>query len=162
MPLGIYLFGVVSLDLLIRATGVAIIAMVAMSFYNRYRKVESETQTGATSSFLAGAAGGFLAGAVSIAGPPIAAYALRQGWPPEKFKAFVTQCLLVISIYKVIGLALGRLITVEAGLEAIWATPFSMLGVHLGALASKRINPARFQWLVATALILVALKMLCF
>ena len=154
MPVGLYLFNTVSLDLLVRGTGLAILVMVLQSVRNRQMTIGDEAAGG--SSFATGAICGFLGGAVNIAGPPVAAYALKQGWSPVRFKAFVTQCLLVVSIYKVLGLLVAGSLTREAILYAVWVTPFSVLGIGLGVMVSKYIAPQRFQYLVAIALIGVA------
>jgi uncharacterized membrane protein YfcA len=154
MPVGLYLFNNLSLDLLVRGTGLAILVMVLLSMRNRDIQRSSETAGG--SSLLTGAIGGFLGGAVNIAGPPVAAYALKQGWSPDRFKAFVTQLLLVVSIYKVIGLAVGGDITKDAALLALWTTPFSIVGIQLGVIASKYVAPQKFQRIVAIVLIAVA------
>ena len=108
------------------------------------------------SALATGAVCGFLGGAVNIAGPPIAAYGLKQGWSPVRFKAFLSQLLLVISIYKVIGLGISGNITKEATLFAVWTTPFSIAGIQLGVIAGRYIAPQRFQRLVAIVLIGVA------
>ncbi len=94
LPIGLFLFEAVSLDWLVRGTGLAILGMVLVSLRNQ--KWHPNAQASKGSCFLAGAVGGFLAGAVSIAGPPVAAFALKQDWSQARFKAFVTQCLLVI------------------------------------------------------------------
>lgn len=154
MPVGLYLFNNMSLDLLVRGTGLAILVMVLLSMRNQDMPKGSQTAGG--SSLLTGAIGGFLGGAVNIAGPPVAAYALKQGWSPDRFKAFVTQLLLVVSIYKVIGLAIGGDITKEAALLALWTTPFSIVGIQLGVIVSKYIVPQKFQRIVALVLIGVA------
>lgn len=154
LPLGLLAFGLASLDWLVRGTGLAILAMVVMSMRNR-RLTGSEPASGG-SCFAAGAVSGFLAGAVSIAGPPIAAFALRQGWGPERFKAFVTQCLLLIAIYKVVGLGIGGFLETGSLVQAAWVTPFAVLGIEIGARLSRRIDARRFHWLVATALVLIA------
>lgn len=158
MPVGLYLFNKVSLDLLVRGTGLAILAMVLMSVRNRHIHAADQSRPG--SSLVTGAICGFLGGAVNIAGPPVAAYALKQDWPPERFKAFVTQCLLIVSIYKALGLLIGGNLTVEATLYALWVVPFSILGIGLGVIASKYIAPQLFQRLVAVALIAVACLMI--
>ena len=154
MPVGLYLFNTMSLDLLVRGTGLAIFVMVLLSIRNRHIHRDKNRASG--SSLITGAIAGFLGGAVNIAGPPVAAYGLKQGWPPDQFKAFVTQCLLVVSIYKVVGLFASGQFTQEAGLFAAWVTPFSIIGIQLGVIASRYIAPQRFQRLVAIALIGVA------
>ena len=154
MPVGLYLFNKVSLDLLVRGTGLVILVMVLMSMRNRH--VHADTDKAGGSSFLTGSICGFLGGAVNIAGPPVAAYALKQGWQPDQFKAFLTQCLLVVSVYKALGLFVGGNLTREAVLFAVWVVPFSILGIALGVVASKYISPHRFQRIVALVLITVA------
>ena len=110
--------------------------------------------------FGAGAVSGFLAGAVSVAGPPVAAFALRQEWPQERFKAFVTQCLLAIAVFKAVMLVARDLVTAQSAGYVLVAAPLAILGVQLGVVASRRIPAARFKRIVAIALILVACQML--
>ncbi len=86
----------------------------------------------------------------------MAAYALKQGWQPERFKAFVTQCLLIVSVYKALGLFIGGNLTRDAVLCAIWVVPFSILGIALGVITSRYIAAERFQRIVAVVLISVA------
>ena len=104
-------------------------------------------------SFVAGAISGLLGGAVSIAGPPIASFALNQGWRPERFKAFLTQCLLVVCCYKVAGLGYSDLITKTTLVQALWATPFAIAGIRVGVAVSKHIDQKKFQIIVSLALI---------
>ncbi len=158
LPVGLYLFENVSLDWLVRGTGLAILGMVLMSLRNEDIGADDTTSKG--SCFIAGAAGGFLGGAVSIAGPPIAAFALKQDWSQARFKAFVTQCLLVIATYKA-GLLVARGYFVDAAIwQSVVAAALAIVGVQLGVIASRRIPATPFKRLVAAALILVALLMM--
>ena len=97
---------------------------------------------------------------MSIAGPPIASFALKQNWPQVRYKSFVTQCLLVMAAYKVMFLAAADFL----GGDVIWkvavAAVLSVLGVYLGALLSARIPATGFKRLVAGALVLVAVWMI--
>jgi uncharacterized membrane protein YfcA len=159
LPLGLLAFQWVSIDWLTRGTGIAILVMVWMSFRNRQKakaRLEAGTKTGGGSSFLAGAFGGFLAGAVTIAGPPIAAYGLSQPWDQARFKAFLNQFLLAVSVYKIIGLAVGGYITQETLTQSAALAPMAMVGIQLGAIFSRRLSTQRFQYFVATALVIVA------
>ena len=158
LPLGVLSFEYAPLDWLVRGTGLAILAMVLMGL----RKQSTGSNRGANmrACFGAGAVSGFLAGAVSIAGPPVAAFALRQQWPQERFKAFVTQCLLAIAVFKAVMLLARDLVTAESAGYVLVAAPVAILGVQLGVVASRRIPAARFKRIVAIALILVACQML--
>lgn len=154
LPLGFVLFEMLPLDWLVRGTGLAILVMVLSSLRNSPKAENSRPRRGAC--FLAGAASGFLAGAVSIAGPPVAAFALSQSWDQTRYKAFVTQSLLVIAFYKAALLVFrGHMTISEIGSTSVVAV-LSIIGVQLGVLASKRIAPVRFKRLVAVTLLLVA------
>ena len=156
MPLGLLAFEFVSIDWLIRGTGVAILAMVWMSFRNR-QKTHSETKSSGGSSWIAGGLGGFLAGAVTIAGPPVAAYALSQPWDQARFKAFLNQFLVVVSLYKIVGLSVRGFIDQETLIQSAALAPMAILGIQLGAVFSRRLSTRRFQTFVAVALVAVAI-----
>jgi uncharacterized membrane protein YfcA len=158
LPVGLFLFEAVSLDWLVRGTGLGILGMVLMSLRNQDAQAEAGTAPGAC--FIAGAVAGFLAGAVSIAGPPVAAFALKQDWSQARFKAFVTQCLLVIASYKAALLAARGYIVGDAIGQTVIVAVFAILGVQLGVVASRRISAARFKRLVAVTLILVSCLMM--
>lgn len=160
MPVGLMAFKWMSMDLLIRGTGLAILLTTLNSLRSKkLPDAESEPTSPVMaflSPFLAGGLSGFLGGAVSIAGPPVATYALNQGWKADRFKTFVSQCLLVICLYKTAGLAIGDLIEKGDAVRALWATPFSLIGIRLGVWLSRFIDPKRFQVLVAIVLIAIA------
>ena len=104
--------------------------------------------------------GGFLAGAVTIAGPPVAAYALSQPWDQSRFKAFLNQFLLAVACYKVVGLAARGFIAQETLIQSAALAPMAMIGIQLGALFSRRLSTKRFQLFVAIAWVAVALYFL--
>jgi uncharacterized membrane protein YfcA len=156
MPLGLIAFEFVSPDWLIRGTGIAILAMVWMNYRNRRRATQGmKSKVG--SSWIAGALGGFLAGAVTIAGPPVAAFALSQPWDQARFKAFLNQFLLVVSIYKIVGLSVRGFIDQQTLIQSAALAPMAILGIQLGALFSRRLSTRGFHSFVAIALVAVAL-----
>lgn len=167
MPLGLIAFEFLPVTALVRATGAAILLMVWMSYRNRRAaKLNEELRnqerqgTRVSSAWIAGGLGGFLAGAVSIAGPPVAAFALQQGWDQKRFKAFVNQFLLAVSIYKVAGLAVRGFIDVPVLKQSVLLAPMALVGIHLGTRMSRRIPAVWFQRLVAVVLVGLAIKFL--
>ena len=156
MPLGLLAFEWVSPDWLIRGTGLAILAMVGISFRNR-RRARMEMKSSGGSSWFAGALGGFLAGAVTIAGPPVAAYALSQPWEQARFKAFLNQFLFAVSLYKVTGLAVRGFIDQETLVQSAALAPMAIIGIQVGAIFSRRLSTQRFHVFVAIALVAVAI-----
>ncbi|MCO8120619.1 sulfite exporter TauE/SafE family protein [Stieleria sp. TO1_6] len=155
LPLGQFAFEGLSGDLLVRGTGIAILVMVWISFHNRRLAAGSEPKRDG-SAWLAGAIGGFLAGAVSIAGPPIAAFALGQGWEQARFKSFLNQFLVFVSIYRVAGLAVRGYVDQPILLHAALLAPVAIVGIQIGAIASRRLSTQLFQRCVATCLITIA------
>lgn len=159
LPVGLFLFEGVSIDWLIRGTGLAVLAMTLFGLKKPKPRAEpAQSQT--LECFTAGAVGGFLAGAVSIAGPPIAAFALKQNWSPPRFKAFVNQFLFVVAVSKVAGLGLRGFLSANIGLQAICLAAPALLGIAIGARISRRLSGPRFKRLVAAALVAIALNFL--
>ena len=158
LPLGFYLFETVALHWLVRGTGLAIFLMVVWSLRDQGVLQNESSRKG--SCFAAGAAAGFLGGAVSIAGPPIAAFALKQNWSQLRYKSFVTQCLLIIATYKAVILSARNFLVGDIVPQAAVAAVAAIIGVQLGVLLSSRIPAAGFKWLLAIALFSVAFWMM--
>ena len=159
LPVGLLLFEGVSMDWLIRGTGLAVLGMTLFGF----RKPKPRTEAAKFQTlecFAAGAVGGFLAGAVSIAGPPIAAFALKQNWSPPRFKAFVNQFLFVVATTKVAGLGMRGFINADVGIQAVCLALPALLGIALGAKISRQVSGPWFKRLVAISLIAIALNFL--
>lgn len=172
LPLGLWAFEIVSVAWLVRVTGLAILAMIGMTLLNRKTKgtsakiedVQDEgsgNQTQFSPSGLAvGFVAAFLAGAISIAGPPIAAFGMRQPWTQERFKAFLNQFLLAVSTTKVAYLATQGYLDQPAMTSAAVMVPFAFLGTWYGAKLSARIPREWFERIVIIALTLIALTYL--
>lgn len=158
LPVGFFLFENSPMDWLVRGTGLAILCMVVWNLRDQHHQ-ESEAKSSG-SCLLAGGIAGFLAGAVSIAGPPIATFALKQNWPQTQFKSFVTQCLLLIAVYKTVILFARGFVVDGVAIQSIAAAVASVVGVHFGAQLSARIPASSFKRLVAIALVLVSLWMM--
>ena len=159
-PLGLFFFEALSLDLLVRLTGAGVLLMVIPSLREKAEAPNKDQVKPFAKCFAAGLISGFLAGAVSIAGPPIAAFAIRQNWRTDQYKAFVTQFLLVIAIFKAVLLGLRNHINTEIGLEILATSVFSMIGVIFGERISRKIEAEKSKKLVALALLSIALIML--
>lgn len=158
IPLGLALFAAMSPVVLMRASGAAIIVTVLLTL--RRSAVGGKRSSSTAAGFLAGAVSGFLAGAVSIAGPPLAIHAIRQSWSPRKFKAFVAQCLLVISVLRLTGLALTGFIARDVLLRDLAMIPLAFAGIYLGMTATRRMDAQHFRVIVAVALILIGISMI--
>lgn len=156
LPAGLLLFHWLPIDWLIRATGLAILVMIWIRFRNRSLKTPHAIQRNRGECVLAGALAGFLAGAVSIAGPPVAAFALKQGWDQARFKAFVNQFLLLVAIYKVLAMGASGLLHVSVIVKAAWLAPAAIIGILVGAKVSRRFSSLWFERSVTLVLIVIA------
>ncbi|MEM9365226.1 MAG: sulfite exporter TauE/SafE family protein [Planctomycetota bacterium] len=172
MPLGLWAFEMVSTSWLVRGTGAALLVMIGIALRNRKRvagddaaEERSETperigEPAAANCVAPGFVAGFLAGAVSIAGPPIAAFALKQPWSPARYKAFLNQFLLAISVLKVGGLVTRGFLD-SSDMAPIGLVAFAaLLGIRWGARVSDQVDADRFRTWVVSALLAVGLLFL--
>lgn len=146
LPLGLLTFTLIDLDYLVRGTGLVILLIVIDGFFQKPAPTESgPPQTSPLWSSFAGFCSGFLAGSTSIAGPPIVIYAIRQPWNQDQYKGFIFGFFILISITRVIGLALMGLVTMPVILTSTIVIPFVIVGMALGTLVGPRINPVIFK-----------------
>lgn len=158
MPVGLLVFKYVPLTGLVRMTGCAILLFALAEL------LRPEGRPGGRISgrlcFLAGGLSGFLAGAVSIGGPPIVTFAMRQNWPPESFRFFVTVFLLVQALIKLAGLTAGGFLDGPVLKICAWSMPFTLAGVVIGTFLARSIDARRYRQLVAWALIVSATSLI--
>ena len=161
MPLGLLFFEMMSLDLLVRLTGTGVLIMVISSLKpEKSKPAKTRTSQVYLPCISAGFISGFLAGAVSIAGPPIAAFAIRQNWKTSQYKAFVTQFLLVIATSKALLLGFRDHIGSDISSEIVIASISSMIGVRIGEKISRNIPTKILKRLIAGMLITVSILMI--
>lgn len=95
-----------------------------------------------------GVAAGVLGGAYNTNGPPVVAYGMLKGWPPEDFRATLSGYFLPTSLMVLAGHGLAGMWTAEVLTSYLWSLPAIVLGVLLGGLLNKRIPHALFARLV--------------
>lgn len=146
LPLGLLTFTLIDLDYLVRGTGLVILLIVIDGFFQRApQTVEGPQKASSVWSTFAGFCSGFLAGSTSIAGPPIVIYAIRQPWTQDQYKGFIFGFFILISISRIIGLALMGFAQMPVLLTSAIIVPFVFLGMKLGTLIGPRINPIVFK-----------------
>jgi len=157
VPLGLLTFNALSADGLIRGTGLAILTLMLFDLLRKPNTDTTETKKHwYNSAWIAGAISGYLAGAVSIGGPPIVAYAVRQNWSPLKSKAFMTRCLLLIASFKGVGLFVGQFVTAPIAIQALLAMPSAIGGVWVGAWLGRHIPAQAYKRAIAAILVLIS------
>jgi uncharacterized protein len=102
--------------------------------------------------WIVGWTAGVLGGAYNTNGPPVVAYGMLRGWPPESFRAtlqgyFLPTGLAILAGHGLAGLWTGTVLTTY-----LYSLPAIVLGVLLGGLLNKKLSPALFTRLVHAAL----------
>ena len=160
LPFGLVVFRYMPGDWLIRGTG-AIILLITIDGLLRKPKSNSDTvEKKSGLSWLAGGVSGFLAGAVSIAGPPVAAYVVRQSWSPQRMKGFLVGFMILMATYKVAGLIVGGFLDMKVVIYSAVVTPVACVGSVLGVVVSKNIDARRFRRIAMVMLSLISVSMI--
>jgi len=107
-----------------------------------------------------GASAGVLGGAYNTNGPPIVAYGMLRGWPPESFRAtlqgyFLPTGLAILAGHGIAGLWTGTVLKLF-----VYSLPAIALGVLLGGLLHKKLTHEIFAKLVYIALAIMGAAML--
>lgn len=110
--------------------------------------------------WLVGWAAGVLGGAFNTNGPPVVAYGMLKGWPPDTFRATLQGYFLPTGLAIAAGHGLAGLWTAAVLKTYVLALPAIVLGVVLGGLLNKKIGQALFGKLVYAALAIMGAVML--
>jgi len=95
-----------------------------------------------------GWAAGVLGGAYNTNGPPVVAYGMLRGWPPERFRTTLQGYFLPTGLMILAGHGLAGLWTGEVLRSYLYSLPAIALGVVLGGLLNRRLTHELFAKLV--------------
>ncbi len=99
-----------------------------------------------------GLTAGVLGGAYNTNGPPVVAYGMLRGWPPERFRATLQGYFLPTGAAILAGHGLAGLWTGEVLRGYLYSLPAIVLGVALGGLLHRKLPHALFAKLVYVTL----------
>jgi len=102
--------------------------------------------------WIVGWSAGVLGGAYNTNGPPIVAYGMLRGWPPESFRATLQGYFLPTGLAILAGHGLAGLWTGTVLRSYLYSLPAIVLGVLLGGLLNKKLTHAVFAKLVYASL----------
>ena len=102
--------------------------------------------------WIVGWSAGVLGGAYNTNGPPIVAYGMLRGWPPESFRATLQGYFLPTGLAILAGHGLAGLWTGTVLKSYLYSLPAIVLGVLLGGLLNKKLTHAVFAKLVYASL----------
>jgi uncharacterized membrane protein YfcA len=107
-----------------------------------------------------GASAGVLGGAYNTNGPPVVAYGMLRGWPPESFRATLQGYFLPTGLAILAGHGLAGLWTGTVLKLFVYSLPAIALGVLLGGLLHKKLTHEIFAKLVYASLAVMGAAML--
>jgi uncharacterized membrane protein YfcA len=91
---------------------------------------------------------GVLGGAFNTNGPPVVAYGMLRGWPPESFRATLQGYFLPTGLMILAGHGLAGMWTGEVLRSYLYSLPAIALGVILGGLLNRKLTHDLFAKLV--------------
>jgi uncharacterized membrane protein YfcA len=95
---------------------------------------------------------GVLGGAYNTNGPPIVAYGMLRGWPPDSFRATLQGYFLPTGLAILAGHGIAGLWTPVVLKSYLYSLPAIAAGVILGGLLNKKLSHATFTRLVYASL----------
>ena len=110
--------------------------------------------------WLVGGTAGVLGGAYNTNGPPVVAYGMLRGWPPESFRATLQGYFLPTGLAILAGHGLAGLWTAAVLESFAYSLPGIVLGVLLGGLLNKKLTHRAFTRLVYASLVIMGAVML--
>jgi uncharacterized membrane protein YfcA len=110
--------------------------------------------------WIVGWSAGVLGGAYNTNGPPIVAYGMLRGWPPESFRVTLQGYFLPTGLAILAGHGLAGLWTGTVLRSYLYSLPAVVTGVVLGGLLNRKLPHALFVKLVYIALAVMGAVML--
>jgi hypothetical protein len=105
--------------------------------------------------WLVGWTAGVLGGAYNTNGPPVVAYGMLKGWPPEGFRATLQGYFLLTGLMILAGHGIAGMWTREVFRFFLYSLPAIVLGVVLGGLVNRKLTQNVFAKLVYGFLVLM-------
>lgn len=90
--------------------------------------------------WLVGWTAGVLGGATNTNGPPVVAYGMLRGWPPERFRATLQGYFLPTGLMILAGHGIAGMWTGEVFRFYLYSLPAIVIGVVLGGLVNRKLT----------------------
>jgi uncharacterized membrane protein YfcA len=145
IPVGVYGLARLPEEPLKIALGVLILLYGLFGLAKPSVRIKNET---AWVPWMVGWTAGVLGGAYNTNGPPVVAYGMLCGWPPERFRAtlqgyFLPTGLMILAGHGIAGMWTGEVIRFY-----LLSLPAIVIGVFLGGSVNRKLTPGVFTKLV--------------
>ncbi|MCX6570189.1 MAG: sulfite exporter TauE/SafE family protein [Candidatus Aminicenantes bacterium] len=145
IPLGIYGLARLPEEPLKIALGILILLYGVFGLARPGARIRNEK---AWLPWLVGWTAGVLGGATNTNGPPVVAYGMLRGWPPERFRATLQGYFLPTGLMILAGHGIAGMWTGEVFRFYLYSLPAIVIGVVLGGLVNRKLTHDLFAKLV--------------
>lgn len=158
--IGFFVVDLAPIEFFHKLIGFIILVGLSISFAVEHFKIKPNSGWLLTS--IVGAIAGAASMVANAAGPVFGIFLLQMGLTKEKFVGTRSWYFLILNILKVpFFLKLGTVNT-ETLLLDLYMVPIILLGAWVGVKVLKMINLTMFKWLIRTAVIIAAIRLLVF
>ena len=145
IPLGIYGLARLPEEPLKIALGILILLYGLFGLVRPGVRVKSERRW---IPWAVGWTAGVLGGAYNTNGPPVVAYGMLRGWPPERFRATLQGYFLPTGLAILAGHGIAGMWTGEVFRSYLYSLPAIVIGVVIGGLVNRKLRHDLFATLV--------------
>lgn len=111
-------------------------------------------------AYIFGGTSGILNGAYTVNGPPLIIYGNCRRWTPQEFKGNLGALFFFSSILAAIAHGLQGNITIQVREFVVYSLPAYAIGLWLGIILSKKIDPLVFRRITLALLMVAGLRLL--
>ncbi|MBE9043796.1 sulfite exporter TauE/SafE family protein [Pleurocapsales cyanobacterium LEGE 10410] len=155
-PLGVILLDRIPEAIALKGLGILIVSYVLYDWFNlTLPKLQSSGW-----AYVFGGVSGILNGAYTVNGPPLIIYANCRRWTPQEFKGNLGALFFFSSVLAAIAHGFQGNITTQVREFAVYSLPAYALGLWLGMVLSKKINPVVFRRITLALLMVAGLRLL--
>jgi len=155
-PIGVLLLDYIPEAIALKGLGIIIFSYVLYDWFN----LALPSLKSSAWAYFFGGMSGILNGAYTTGGPPLIVYANCRHWQPREFKGNLTAIFFFSSLLAAIAHGIQGNITLSVGRYAVYSLPGFALGLWLGIVLAKKINPVMFKRVTLALLLVSGLRLL--
>lgn len=156
VPVGIFLIKRLDEAVVLAVLGVV---LVAYALYNLIG-FKMPPLVSPVWAYVLGFSSGVLGGAYNTSGPPVVIYGTGRRWSPDEFRANLQAFFLVIDVIVVGSHAVAGNLTATVWRTFLFGLIGLGVGMALGLVVGKRINPETFRRIILALLIVLGTRLL--
>ena len=155
-PVGVVLLGRIPEAVALKGLGTIIVSYVLYDWFDlSLPKLQSSFW-----AYVFGGMSGILNGAYTVNGPPLIIYGNCRRWTPQEFKGNLGALFFFSSVLAAIAHGFQGNITPQVKEFALYSLPAYAIGLWLGMILAKKIDPIVFRRITLALLMVAGLRLL--